>query len=423
MQKFLIVLSIFFIVCYISNNALFFINHAKRESFNQGQLITSIGTQKILPFFNNPNIPQKQSTINFNAVNIIPIYLPSVESNTEPNTESNTKSNTESNTKSNTEPNTESNNTNKPLFINTDSQINKDVVGLNILANKSQIETNNSANIFDNYGPAELIYTNKEDNKTSKYYRRKKLNNNSIIYYIETNNSVVFYNLEDLKLPNIDALKLDNTIISQRNLGINIIPNRLTIYGYNNKIYLTDYNYNYFQPFLLNFRTLLSPNQMKNKIYNIFGINYQLNAYINTIQEDTKKYNQYVIYLRPTECDKLIKSFEDNIIVIPLLQELKINMNGITLSTYNTYELNESLLCMRVGSFISNNPDDIIKFNNELINFVIDSKKIKNENIYYNLLLVEGITWDSINNFMNKLSTYNFVFHISLHIIQHYNQL
>jgi len=436
MHKLFITISILLIIYFFID----FINQPNFEAFGQGQFIP-INTQTLLTNFNNPNIPQTQSTINFNFLNN-PFLVPSNSNSNSNSSESKINIETEKNISNNR--NYNSTNINTSLFINTNSLINPDVTNLNVSANKSRTvsgsgsgsdsnsDSKNRPNMFEfkEYGPGELIYTNKDGNIITKYFRRRKLSNNSVIYYIETYSgndisfpiSTVFYNLEDLKLPNIDALKLDNVIIGHRNLGTNIKPDRLTMYGYTNKIYLTNNIYNYFQPFLLSFMTNLSPELMKNKIYDIFKINYQLNAFVSTIQDDKKKYNQYVIYLRPSICDNLIKSFGDNINVIPLLQELKIKMNGVTLSVYNSYELNESLLCMRVGAFVSNNPEDILNFNNELINFVINPIKIKNENIYYNLLLIEGLGWDHINNFMNKLSTYNFVFHISLHIVQHYNK-
>jgi len=437
MRRLLIGLFIFFSVCYILNNLIFIINRAKhdvsplqedttsfgelrfpkREHFNQGLLIASVDTQKLIPYFNNPNIPQKQSTINFDIINNIKTSLQNIQKT--PNSALINKTLNNETYKLNNIMNNIMNNTTNPTYV-----LNEGSVSLSVPLSDIMEESNN---IFSDYGPFELIYinTNAKDNKIDKYYRRRKLSDNSTIYYIETYYgktnkpvSTIFYNAEDLKLPDMDILKQEQVVLGLRNLGKMIIENRLTLYGYNNKIYLFDKSYDGFQPMLITFRTSITPSQMKYKIYTIFGINYQSNAYTDMLENEDKTYNKYIVYLRPSICDDLIKKFPEKLIVIPLLQELKFNINGITERNYNSYGLNETYLCLRVGSFIPNNPDEIIKVNDELINFVIDSAKIKSENIYYRLLNVEGFSWDAINDFMNKLSTYVYVFQISLLFIK-----
>jgi len=355
-----------------------------------------------------------------------------------------------------------------------------------LIDNSTKTETNINdiqQKIFDLYGPEELIGSYKYDNKIDNYYRRRNILNNDIIYYkqptytIQTDSSSVynlfpqnrstitetsqiqnkffktesilnndriddvsakktkitqrpvFYTMTDL----VKQLKMDNTktdllnkeekILGLRNLGKMIIYKRLTFIGYINKIYLTDETYNGYQSLLLVFGKYMLPEVIKSIVHKIYGINYQMSAYVNNIEDEEKSYNEYIIYLKPSISDylkkKYVDQYNDSITIFPLLQELKFNMNGITKQNYDSYGLDPTYLCLRIGSFVANDLDIVQGFN-DYISTMINKSNIKIENVFYKLIKVEGLDWNSINNFMNQLSTYPFVFQLSLHILKEF---
>lgn len=269
------------------------------------------------------------------------------------------------------------------------------------------------------------------------YCRRKNKVINEYVYYkrIMNNNGlydIIFYKLDDnnFDIPDKELLEYNDKIINIRDIdNINEEHEKykskilqMNIYQYNQKIYQKIISYDVVQSMIITFSNLNTSNNLTyiaNKIF-LNKMDIQVNAYTSEIDKNTDSYDRFIFYAKPSILDifkeKYENQYNEKIIIIPLLNQLKIDMNNINNSMYNSTGLIETKLCIRIGQFKTSNIDELNYYNDFINQFIIDKTLYIKETEKYSSIIVEGLIWDNINSFMNIISTYQNIFHISLYL-------
>ena len=290
-----------------------------------------------------------------------------------------------------------------------------------------------------------LLYIIKNSNKAEYYYKTDKIiidDNNftgkiiNTTYYTKTiiNSKEIIDNIKytDIDLPNKDIILYENK------LGSNNVPvyynnfkkyicqdSSLSLFQYTNNLYNNIDTYNIPQCFLININNKYKLDNFKNMVNTVLDsnnkpilIDNQIGVYTNIILKKNNIYQKFIIYTVPSLINKFEnlyeKKYNDNINIIPLLSQLKINMNDITFKSYNSMYLINRTLFLRLGMFNSKYNNDISDIINKIIT---NEQKIVKEDDLYTVLILQGLHWLTIISIINLLSTYPNVFQLTLFLV------
>jgi hypothetical protein len=169
--------------------------------------------------------------------------------------------------------------------------------------------------------------------------------------------------------------------------------------------------------YLISTINYFTKDDLYNYLMSIVKNDYQIMVYLNYIQDDSQKYNMFIIYIKPSILDIIIKKI-GKISVKLLTSEDKIHYNDINYKTYISNGLIETYLLLIIGKF-----DDVIMDNNILLNInkitgsnLKEFKKNNNIKNYY-FLNIEGLNWNIIIKLINELSTCHNIYQLSLYLI------